>query len=248
MTRSFSGLLYEVLAGVFDDLGFDVVADETFRDLVITRIVEPTSLLDVDRVLADLGRVSASLSTRKRTLKRAHDGRYRDLIATACFAHARSRGDISLVLYDVTTLYFEAEKEDDLRKVGFSKERRVDPQIVVGLLVDRTGFPLEIVCFEGNKAETHTLVPIIKSFQARHGIEAMVVVADAGMLSAKNLPRARGRGLVFHRRGPADHRTAGPGAPQGLPRGQQGRHRRPAVGRSRRLSPGPEWWCGTRKR
>ena len=63
---------------------------------------------------------------------------------------------MSLCLYDVTTLYFEAEKEDSLRKVGYSKERRVDPQIVVGLLVDRFGFPLEIGCFEGNKAETAT--------------------------------------------------------------------------------------------
>ncbi|TCM35132.1 DDE family transposase [Kribbella sp. VKM Ac-2568] len=87
----------------------------------------------------------------------------------------------------VTTLYFEAEKEDDLRKVGYSKERRVDPQIVVGLLVDRRGFPLEIGCFEGNKAETTTIVPIIKAFQERHGLADMVVVADAGMLSASNL-------------------------------------------------------------
>ena len=91
------------------------------------------------------------------------------------------------MLYDVTTLYFEAEKEDDLRKVGYSKERRVDPQIVVGLLVDRRGFPLEIGCYEGNTAEQTTIIPIIKAFQARHRIENMVVVADAGMLSAENL-------------------------------------------------------------
>jgi len=50
-------------------------------------------------------------------------------------------GVVSLVLYDTTTLHFEAEDEDDLRKVGYSKERRVDPQIVVGLLVDREGVP-----------------------------------------------------------------------------------------------------------
>lgn len=101
--------------------------------------------------------------------------------------------------YDVTTLYFEAEKEDDLRKVGCSKERRVDPQIVVGLLVDRTGFPLEIGCFEGNKAETHTIVPIVRQFQARHGIEGveMVVAADAGMLSAGNLKSLDEAGLTF---------------------------------------------------
>jgi hypothetical protein len=174
--RSSSGLLYDALAGVYASLGFDdAVGDEVFGDLVIARVVEPTSLLDVDRVLAELGRTSASLSTRKRSLRRARAGGYRDQIAAACFSHARTAGDVSLVLYDVTTLYFEADKEDDLRRVGYSKERRVDPQIVVGLLVDRCGFPLEIGCFEGNKADTLTIVPIVKTFQQRHAITDMVV-------------------------------------------------------------------------
>ena len=57
----------------------------------------------------------------------------------------------------------------------------------MGLLVDRHGFPLEIGCFEGNRAETTTILPIIEQFQKRHGIADMVVVADAGMLSAGNL-------------------------------------------------------------
>ena len=88
-------------------------------------------------------------------------------------------------------------REDKLRKVGFSKERRVDPQIVVGLLVDRTGFPLEIACFEGNKPETATIIPVITAFQARHGVADMVVVADAGMLSTKNLEAIDQAGLRF---------------------------------------------------
>ncbi|MDQ0240154.1 transposase [Arthrobacter bambusae] len=92
-------------------------------------------------------------------------------------------------------MYFEAEKEDELRKVGYSKERRVDPQVVVGLLVDRHGFPLEIGCFEGNTAETTTIVPIIQAFQERHGLADMVVVADAGMLSASNLKELDEAGL-----------------------------------------------------
>ena len=195
--KSTSGLLFDALAGVYAGLGFDVVADEVFRDLVIAKIVEPTSLLDVDRVLAELGRVSASLSTRKRTLRRAHASGYRDQIAAACFANAVAAGDVSLVLYDVTTLYFEAEHEDELRKVGYSKERRVDPQIVVGLLVDRLGFPLEIGCWEGNQAETATIVPIIKQFQARHELTELVVVADAGMLSTANLTELHDAGLRF---------------------------------------------------
>ena len=84
-----------------------------------------------------------------------------------------------------------------LRKVGYSKERRVDPQVVIGLLVDRTGFPLEIGVYEGNKAEKATIVPIIKAFHSRHGIEDMVVAADAGMLSAGNLKELDDAGFHF---------------------------------------------------
>ncbi len=183
-----SRVLYEALAGVYCDLGFDRLGDPVFADLVIARIVEPGSMLDCGRVLTDLGREPASYSTMRRCLTRAgEEGDYRTQVAKACFAHASANGDITLCLYDVTTLYFEAEKEDDLRKVGYSKERRVDPQIVVGLLVDRGGFPLEIGCFEGRRAETTTILPIVKGFQQRHGLADLVIVADAGMLSATNL-------------------------------------------------------------
>jgi hypothetical protein len=191
-------VLYDALAGIYADLGFNVLGDTVFADLVIARVVEPTSLLDAGRVLTDLGRRPASYATMKRTLARAGpEGGYRDRVASACFAHAAASGDITLCLYDVTTLYFEAEKEDDLRKVGYSKERRVDPQIVVGLLVDRGGFPLEIGCFAGNQAETTTIIPIITAFQARHGLADMAVVADAGMLSASNLRKLDEASLRF---------------------------------------------------
>ena len=192
-----SRLLFQALGGIYDDLGFGALGDDVFRDLVLARIVEPTSILDTGRVLADLGRKAATDKTMRRTLARCADRGYRGRIAELCFAHARSGGDISLVLYDVTTLYFEAEHEDALRKSGYSKERRVDPQVVVGLLVDRLGFPLEIGCYEGDKAEKHTILPVVRQFQDRHGIEAMVVVADAGMLSKVNLDDLDGAGLGF---------------------------------------------------
>lgn len=184
-----SRLLYDVLVHVYDWLGFDTVSDAVFRDLVIARIVEPTSKLDASRVLADLGAELVSYKTIDRHVRKIHAGGHRDVIAEKCFGYATDCGGLSLILYDVTTLYFEAESEDALRKVGYSKERRVDPQIVVGLLVDRTGFPLEIGCFEGNIAETTTIVPIITSFLARHNLTGtpMVVAADAGMLSQSNL-------------------------------------------------------------
>lgn len=194
-----SQLLVDVVRSSWQRLGFDVIEDAAFFQLVLARLVEPTSKVDSLRVVAELGMVPVHLSTVKRCLKRCADKGYRDRIAQACFRHVWSDhgGDVSLLCYDVTTLYFETDTEDALRKVGFSKERRVDPQIVVGLLVDRTGFPLEIACFDGGKAETKTIIPVIQAFQQRHSVADMVVVADAGMLSAENLKAIDEAGLRF---------------------------------------------------
>jgi hypothetical protein len=196
--RTCSGTLFDALAGVYDSCGFGAaVGDDVFRDLVVARVVEATSLSDADRVLAGLGRASASLSTRKRTLRRCFDGRYREALAAACLAQASGAGDLSLVMYDVTTLRTFADREDEFRKVGYSKIRSVDPQVVVGLLVDRGGFPLDVACFEGNRAEKNTILGVVEAFQARSGVEGLVVVADAGMLSAKNLAGLDEAGLGF---------------------------------------------------
>ena len=190
-------LLWQVLSRGYRELGFDAVGDDAFEQMVLARIVEPTSKADSVRVLEEIGVEHASLRTMFRSLKRCQARGYRDTLAAACYEHASTAGDLSLVLYDVTTLYFEAEDEDDLRKVGYSKERRVDPQVLVGLLVDRNGFPLQVGCFEGNKAEKATIIPIVTAFRARHSIEGMVVVADAGMLSAANLRELDEAGLRF---------------------------------------------------
>ena len=200
-----SVLLWRVLQDSYRVLGFgQAIGDAVFEQLVLARIVEPASNADTVRILDELGVEHASLRTMFTTLQRCARQDYRCRVGAACFQHAAKMGDLSLVLYDVTTLYFEAEKEDadsgtnqGLRKVGYSKERRVDPQIVVGLLVDRSGFPLEIGCFEGNKAETKTLLPIVEGFQKRHGLDGFVVVADAGMLSAENLKTLDAAGFRF---------------------------------------------------
>nr|WP_255574575.1 IS1634 family transposase [Austwickia sp. TVS 96-490-7B] len=197
ITSKSCAVLWNVLTSGYTRLGFDVLGDEAFAQLVLARLVEPTSKADSLRVLDEIGVPHASLRTMFRALGRAQERDYRGQIATACLAHATAHGDLTLVLYDVTTLYFEAEYEDDLRKVGFSKERRVDPQIVVGFLVDRAGFPLEITCWQGNKAETATILPTVKAFQERHGVADLVVVADAGMLSASNLKALDKAGMRF---------------------------------------------------
>lgn len=112
ITSKRHAVLWQVLTAAYARLGFDALEDEAFAQLVLARIIEPTSKVDSLRVLDDLGIEHACLRTMFRTLKRGGVGRYRDQIAAACFTHDASRGDISLCLYDVTTLYFEAEKED----------------------------------------------------------------------------------------------------------------------------------------
>ena len=97
-----SRLLYDVLGHVYDWLGFDTVGDAVFRDLVIARIVEPTSKLDVSRVLADLGAQLVSYKTIDRHVRTIHASGYRDAIAEKCFAYATDCGGLSLILYDVT--------------------------------------------------------------------------------------------------------------------------------------------------
>jgi hypothetical protein len=194
-----SRVLWEVLDRAYADLGFDRVGTDAFKRLVLARVIEPASKVDTIRVLADLGIRSPSLRTIWRTLARSVDEGWRGKAANAAYAHAAGRagGALTVVLYDVTTLYFEAEKEDAFRKVGMSKERRVDPQILVGLLVDAGGFPLEVHAFEGNKAETRTIVPVLNAFREPHGVTELVVVADAGMLSAANLDAVEDAGYRF---------------------------------------------------
>jgi hypothetical protein len=191
-------VLWQVLAGAYERLGFGALGDEAFAAMVLARIVEPVSKLATIGVLEELGVAAPHRNTLTAALKRCQERDYRGALAKACLAHsARTTGVSAMVLYDVTTLHFENEDEDELRKVGMSKEHRVDPQVQVGLLVDPGGFPLEVHLFEGNKAETASLIPVLTSFQKRHGVTDMVVVADAGMLSAANLNALEDAGFSF---------------------------------------------------
>ena len=116
----------------------------------------------------------------------------------AC-AQRAALGPASLVLYDVSTLYFEIDAGDGLGEPGFSKERRLDPQITIGLLTDAAGFPLTLQAFEGNKAETATMLPVITAFMTTHQLADVVVVADAGMISAANQAGIEDAGQALYR-------------------------------------------------
>jgi hypothetical protein len=192
------GHLWDALTRGYEVLGLHEAAggDEVFRQLVLARIIEPTSKLDSLRVLEEAGVDPPLYRTLTRRLRVFATELWRQKLAKACARHA-GLGPASLVLYDVSTLYFETDAGDGFREPGFSKERRLQPQITIGLLTDAVGFPLMVNAFEGNKAETTTMLPVIQAFMKAHQLPDVTVVADAGMVSAANQQAIEAAGLSF---------------------------------------------------
>lgn len=198
VTGQKAGYLLDCIDACYQRLGLDFATgdDQVFLDLVRARIIQPGSKLDSIETLAEVGVASASYKTIQRRLPGYATDDFREILSQ-CLARHAGVGRGSFILYDVTTLYFETDTPDDLRKSGYSKERRVEPQILVGLLADQTGFPLHIGAFEGNKAETHTMLPMIRAFQQAYNLNEVTVVADAGMFSAGNKQAIIDAGLDY---------------------------------------------------
>ncbi|GLP79738.1 IS1634 family transposase [Mycobacterium antarcticum] len=190
--------LWGALCAAYRILGLESAtkSDNVFRDLVLARIIEPSSKVDAARVLTEVGVASASYATLKRRLPIYAQPRWRQSLAAAS-ARRANLGPASLVLFDVSTLYFETDAGDGFREPGFSKERRLEPQITIGLLADASGSPLALEAFEGNKAETATMLPVINAFKAAHQLIDVTVVADAGMISETNQVAMQAAGLTY---------------------------------------------------
>lgn len=177
----------------------DAQAVEALKAVAHQRLAGGQGELDLGvdtEILAEAGIDTVSYATVKHRLQGYADDAWRRRLAAACAAHARL-GPTSLVLYDVSTLYFETDAGDGFREPGFSKERRLEPQITIGLLTDASGFPLMVEAFEGNRGETTTMVPTIRTFMAAHQLSDVTIVADAGMISAGNQRAIEAAGLSF---------------------------------------------------
>ncbi|SMD43912.1 Transposase [Aquiflexum balticum DSM 16537] len=192
------GIQY-VLGKIFDDIGFTQINEELFKDLVLYRLVYPKSKLKTTEYLYRYEQKSYSEDDIYRFMDRLHS-RYKDLVQKISFEHTLQvlDGGIHAVFYDVTTIYFEIEKEDDIRKPGFSKDgKHKHPQIVLGLLVSKDAYPLAYDIFEGNKYEGDTFLPILEGFRMKYNFEKLTVVADAGLLSNKNVQELVEKGYEF---------------------------------------------------
>lgn len=183
---------HEVFGTLFHQLGFDTILSkkqsEALRDVVLARIASPGSKLHTGSLLAaDFGReVSVDRIYRMMDLLTEKKSEFQTKVFEAteslCF------GQVELVLFDVTTLYFESVEEDDLRAFGYSKDQKFhNVQVVLALATTSDGLPVGYHLFPGNVADVSTLLVALDHWKQTLPIGRVVVVADRAMMSEKNL-------------------------------------------------------------
>ena len=179
-----------ILGHIYDKVGYPKDNGlDLFRNLVMCRLVYPGSKLKTVEYFKKHLKLDISVYKVYRFLDQLQS-KHKQNIEDITFAHTQTllHGRVGVVFYDMTTLYFEASEEDEFRVTGFSKDgKHQQPQIVIGLLVWRNGYPIGYEVFEGNTSETKTLIPVLESFQRRFNLEKPIIVADAALLSQKNI-------------------------------------------------------------
>lgn len=188
-----------ILDRVFDNVGFNRIDDRVFRQLVKARLSYPASKAATVEYLKNHFDEDVSLSKLYRYLDKLSDNQHK-IVQDISVLHTKKilDGHIGVLFYDVTTLYFEADYEDELRKNGFSKEgRHQNPQIILGLLVSIGGYPLAYCIHEGNKYEGHTMLPVVTEFVRKYELEDFIVVADSGLMNNENIADLEANGYKY---------------------------------------------------
>lgn len=191
-------LAYDTITAIADRMGFSGLDDRLLIDLSIMRIIEPSSKLRAITLLDRYFGIVYAERTVYRNLPKYKELKDEAEQVAVTWAKDGLSSDLSFVLYDVTTLYFETFTSDELRVPGFSKDSKSQqPQIVVGLLVTKDGFPLGYEVFKGNTFEGKTMLPMLESFGKRHAVTTLTVVADAAMISRTNVLELTKHGLSY---------------------------------------------------
>ncbi len=178
-----------VFGKIYTAIGFSAIAQEMFRHLVIARLAFPLSKLKTIDYLYRFQGVQLNINSVYRFLDKLGK-ELKEQVQQIAYRYTLQllHNQINIVFYDMTTLYFEASDEDDLRKTGFSKDgKHQNPQIYLGLLVTVQGYAIGYEIFEGNIFEGHTLIPVIERMSKKYNLSKPIVVADAGLLSKANI-------------------------------------------------------------
>lgn len=208
----------EIVYGtLFDRIGYDKVNtanNALFRALVVTRLYHPGSKLRTaeymerfmhrsyspDTIYRFLDELCAKGKTAEQVREATDDSiGVKWQVEQVAFEHTKAvmGGRVTVAFYDTSTLYFESQ-EDDVRVPGYSKDgKNENPQVVLGLLVGTGGNPIGYELHKGNRYEGTTLLPIVKKLEKRFGLSHPMIVADAGLLSAKNIGQLEEEGYEY---------------------------------------------------
>lgn len=188
-----------ILDRVYDSIGFDKMEDNILKQLVISRISQPMSKAATVAYLKSHFDEDIQLDKLYRYMDRLYNTQ-QEKAQQISVEHTRKilGGNIGIVFYDVTTLYFETGYGDGFREPGFSKDgKHSQPQLVLGLLVSREGYPLSYSLFNGSQYEGRTMLPIVEDFVQRFKLDDFVLVADSGLMNKKNVELLESQGYKY---------------------------------------------------
>ena len=188
-----------VFGKIFNHIGFNKIPDELFKDLAISRITHPGSKLQLSEYLRENNKRDISADNIYYFLDKLNV-KYKKQVEDISFEYTKKllKGNIGIVFYDMTTIYFESSQPDEWKIQGFSKDgKHQNPQIFLGLLIGTNGYPIGYEIFEGNTYEGHTLIPVLERFQERFQLSKPVIVADAGLLSNNNIKALKEKEYTF---------------------------------------------------
>ena len=188
-----------ILNQVFKIVGFDSVDDDILKHLVIARLSQPMSKSATVDYLKSYFDEDIQLHKIYRYLDKLYNTQ-QERIQQLSVEHTKRilGGKIGLMFYDVTTLYFESDHGDELRQAGFSKDgKHSQPQVVLGLLVSKEGYPLSYSLFNGSQYEGRTMLPIVEDFIDRFKLDDFIVVADSGLMNKSNISLLESGGYKY---------------------------------------------------
>lgn len=189
---------YDTIQRLITQLGIEELTSSLFKDLITIRILEPASKLRSIELIETYFGIKHRRQNYYKEAPKWNSLKDHAIAKVNDFAKREYGFDYSLLFYDVTTLYFESFEDDELRKTGFSKDSKSQqPQIVVGLMVSKDGFPIAFDIFPGNTFEGHTILPVVKTFIVKNKVSSFTVVADAAMISNDNIRELKSNGIHY---------------------------------------------------
>ena len=194
----------DVFGKLYDDLNFDSVFkgrhaelnNRILKSCVLGRLANPSSKLRTAKLLEKKFSVRLHVDKIYRMMDQLDSKKVKYLVRRATMGILREQ--VSILFFDVTTLYFESFTEDDLRSFGFSKDCKFkETQVVLALITTTNGLPITYEVFPGNTHEIKTLLPVIRELKKEFDIKSVEFAADRGMFGSENIETLEKEGLSY---------------------------------------------------